>query len=172
MVVALGPGAVEMIWAALGMKHREGGTVVWGCWMREVWASQGLLDVGHHGARWCGVAWAVREALAVCQRGQVLEGWAGARACRHHGHVMGWAGGVAADQAGIRISHGHDGSQSGLAVKGLRVHGQPGGPQGIILIAGLCLYYRHWEGENKGKKDVKKKKNVQGNPRGMMSAQE
>lgn len=119
MVVALGPGTVEMIGAALGMEHREGGTVVWGCWMGEVWASWGLLNVGHHGAGWCGVAGAVRKALAVCQRGQVLEGGAGARACRHHGHVMGWAGGVAADQTGIGISDGHDGSQSGLAVIGL-----------------------------------------------------
>lgn len=32
---------------------------------------------------------------------------------------MGRAGGVAADQAGIGIGDGHDGSQSGLAVIGL-----------------------------------------------------
>lgn len=108
-----------MIGAALAMEHHEAGTVVWGCWMGEVWASRGLLDVGHHGAVWRCLAGAVWEALAVCQRGQVLEGRAGARARRQHGHMMGWTGGVAADQAGIGICHWHDGGQSGLVVIGL-----------------------------------------------------
>lgn len=115
----MGYGAVEMIGAALGVDQREGRAVVWRRWMGEVWAARGLLDVGHHGARWRSVAGAVWEALAVRQRGQVLEGGAGAGGCRQHGHVVRRTGGVAADQAGIGISDGHDGSQSGLAVIGL-----------------------------------------------------
>lgn len=81
MVVALGPGAVEMIGAALGLEHREGRAVVWGRWEGEVRAARGLLDVGHHGAGWRSVAGAVWEALGVCQWGQVLEGGAGAGGC-------------------------------------------------------------------------------------------
>lgn len=66
---------------------------------------------------------------------------------------MGWAGGVATDQTGIRLGYRHDGSQSGLAVIGLWMHGQPCSPQGIIFITGFCLYYRHW-GEKKIERKV------------------
>lgn len=80
-MVALGPWAVEMIGAALGMEHRKGRVVIWGRWVGEAGAAWGLLDVGHHGAWRCSMAGAVREALAVCQGGQVLQGGAGAGGC-------------------------------------------------------------------------------------------
>lgn len=93
--------------------------MVWRGWVGEVGAAWGLLDVGHHGTWWCCMPGAVGEALAVCHRGQVLQGGAGAGGCRRHGNMVGRAGRVATNQTGIRVGYRHDGSQPGLAVIGL-----------------------------------------------------
>lgn len=115
----MGPWAVEMVGAALGVEHPKGRAVVWRCWVGKVGAAWALLDVRQHGPWWCCMAGAVGEALAVCHRGQVLQGGAGAGGRRWHCEMAGRAGRVASNQTGFRIGYRHDGSQPGLAVKGL-----------------------------------------------------
>ena len=74
----MGPWAVEVVGAALGMKHPERGVVVWRCWVGEVGAARGLLNGGHNRAWWCRMIGAVGKALAVRHWGQVVQGGAGA----------------------------------------------------------------------------------------------
>lgn len=115
----MGPWAVEVVWAALGMEHPQGRVVVWRCWVGEVGVARGLLGGRHHGAWWCRMGGAVGETLAVCHRGQVMQGGAGTGGRRWYGSMARRAGRVATNQAGIGISYRHDGSKPGLAVIGL-----------------------------------------------------
>lgn len=86
---------------------------------------------------------AVGEALAVCHRGQVVQGRAGTGGRWWHGSMSRWAARVATNQAGVRFSYRHDGSEPGLAIEGLGMNGQPNSSQRIILVTGFSLYYWH-----------------------------
>lgn len=64
-VVTMGSGAVQVVWAALGVEHPEGRVVVWRRRMSKVRVARCLLNGGHHGAWRCCMGGAVGQALAV-----------------------------------------------------------------------------------------------------------
>lgn len=118
-VIAMGPGAVEVMGAALGMEHAKRGAVVRGGRVDQVWMSRGLLDGRHHGPGLCRVCGATGEALGVHHRGQVVQRGTGAWGRAGHGATARRAGRIAPDQAGVSLPYRQDGSQPGLAVEGL-----------------------------------------------------